>query len=565
MLRAAAAAVLVGVLPAPVGAEAPAAIYVHGHVYTVDPARPWVEAFAVSGGRFHALGSDAEIRALAGPGTDIVDLEGHMVLPGLHDMHVHPVLGAMRELYECGFPFTATVAEIVAVVGDCAATVPPGEWIRGGSWAAELLEASEPPDRRLLDAVAPDHPVLLIDSAYHNAWLNSRALARLGIGPDTPDPYGGTIVRDTAGRPTGLLMEAAAYDALQGLPARDPQQYRAAVQWVARKLASYGVTAMKDAVAEKSALVAYRAADLAGELTLRIAACLPWSATIGEPLEEQARDIEERARFASTHVFTDFVKIFVDGIPPGRTAVFVEPYLPDASGKDFRGELHVPAAELAAQVTRFDAAGLTVKMHAVGDGAVRAALDAIAAARRANGDSGLRHEVAHATYVHADDVPRFGELGAVAELSPILWHPGPLVDAMTAVLGSERGDHPLPIRSIHAAGGLMVYGSDWPAVSPSMNPWPGLEAMVTRRDPYGHVPGALWPEQRLELADAIAVYTLNGARAMRDEHLAGSIAPGKSADFVVIDRNLFEIAADAIGETEVLLTVFEGRTVYRRE
>ena len=203
-------------------------------------------------------------------------------------------------------------------------------------------------------------------------------------------------------------------------------------------------------------------------------------------------------------------------------------------------------------------------MHATGDGSLRAGLDAIAAARKANGNSRLRHEIAHAELIHADDIPRFKALNAVAELSPILWYPSPLVQTMATVIGRERADRFWPIKSLLDAGVLMVYGSDWPSVVPSPNPWPGIEAMVTRRDPYGKEPGALGPEQAIGLADAIAIFTRNGAAGLRLEEQTGSIEPGKSADFIVLDRNLFDIPPEQISDTQVLETIFEGRVVSSR-
>jgi hypothetical protein len=241
----------------------------------------------------------------------------------------------------------------------------------------------------------------------------------------------------------------------------------------------------------------------------------------------------------------------------------LEPYLPDPKhGADFKGVLQHSPADLDAAVTKLDKLGLTVKMHATGDGSLRAGLDAIAAARKANGDSGLRHEIAHGELAHPDDIARFKPLGAVAELSPILWYPTPLVAVMAEVIGRERANRFWPIKTMRDAGVVMVYGSDWPSVVPSPSPWPGIEAMVTRRDPYGQLPGALAPEQAIPLADTLEIFTRNGALAMRLEAQTGSIEPGKSADLIVLDRNLFDIPPEQISDTVVLETVFEGRVVH---
>ena len=544
-------------------ARSPAdAVYRGGRIYTVDPERSWAEAVAIANGRFVAVGSNAEIAAFVGPKTRVVELQGRMVLPGIHDVHAHPVDGGFQALVECSFPFTTPLDAILERIRACAAKTPKGEWIRGGQWAAETLESDRPPTRARLDAAAPDHPVFLIDSTYHNAWVNSRALALLGIDAKTPDPSGGVILREKSGAPAGILIDNAAYGAMKRLPLRTPEQYQAAIRWSVAKMNALGVTAMKDALADGHAVRAYAALDRAGQLDMRVATSRPWHATWTESDADEARNLEHWRDDETPRVRTGFAKIFVDGIPPTRTAAMLEPYPPDPKhAAGFKGELQHSPADLDAALVRLDALGLTVKMHATGDAALRAGLDAIAAARKANGDSGLRHEIAHAELASPEDIARFEPLGAIAELSPILWYPSPLVQMMAEVIGRERANHFWPIKSMRDAGVLMVYGSDWPSVVPSPSPWPGIEAMVTRRDPYGKEPGALAPEQAIPLADALAIFTRNGASALRLERETGSIELGKSADLIVLDRNLFEIAPEEISETQVLETVFEGRVV----
>jgi predicted amidohydrolase YtcJ len=538
------------------------AVYRGGRIYTVDAARSWAEAVAISNGRFVAVGSDAEIAAYVGPNTRVVDLAGRMAMPGIHDMHAHPVQGGFQELVECSFPFTTPLDEVVERVRACAAKTPKGAWIRGGQWAAETLETDRPPTRARLDAAAPDHPVFLIDSTYHNAWVNSRALALLGIDAKTPDPGGGVIVRDASGAPTGVLIDNAAYHAMKRLPVNTPEQYQAAIRWAVAKMNALGVVAMKDALADGHATRAYAALDRAGKLDMRVGTSRPWRASWTESEADEARNLENWREDETARVRTGFAKIFVDGIPPTRTAAMLEPYAPDPKhAAGFKGALQHSPADLNAALVKLDALGLTVKMHATGDAALRAGLDAIAAARKANGDSGLRHEIAHAELASPPDVPRFARLGAIAELSPILWYPTPLVQVMAEVIGRERANRFWPIKTLRDAGALLVYGSDWPSVVPTPSPWPGIEAMVTRRDPYGEEPGSLGPEQAIPLADALAIFTRNGASALRMEKESGSIEVGKSADLIVLDRNLFEIPPEEISDTRVLETVFEGRVV----
>jgi hypothetical protein len=562
LVSAIAVVLLAAAQPAPEPADA---VYRNGRIYTVDPARSWAEAVAIRGGRFVAVGSNDEIASHIGPKTRVVDLAGRMAMPGIHDMHEHPVQGGFAHLVECTFPFTTPLDAIVENVKACAAKTPKGQWIRGGQWAAESLESPHPPTRQMLDAVAPDNPVFLIDSTYHNAWVNSRALAKLGIGAATPNPSGGVILRDPSGVATGVLFDNAAYGAMKRLPVRSAAQYQQAIRWAVATVNALGVTALKDALADGHAVKAYAALDRAGKLDLRVATSRPWRATWTESDADETRNLEHWADDQTPHVRTGFAKIFVDGIPPTRTAFMLEPYLPDAKHPaGFKGEPQHSQADLDAALVRLDKLGLTVKMHATGDGALRAGLDAIEAARRANGNSVLRHEIAHAELASADDIPRFKSLNAIAELSPILWYPSPLVEVMTQVLGAERASHFWPIKSMLDAGVLMVYGSDWPSVVPSASPWPGIEAMVTRRDPYGVEPGALAAEQAIPLADAIAIFTRNGSIAMKLESETGSIEVGKSADLIVLDRNLFEIPPEQISDTQVLETVYAGRVVHSR-
>lgn len=543
-------------------------VLLNGMIYTVNEEQAWAQAVAIADGRFVAIGTDEEIAEFIGEQTAVTDLEGRMAMPGMIDSHIHPIDGAMAELYDCSFPFTSTVDEILARVGQCAADAQPGAWIRGGQWGVELATLNQSINAELLDAVAADNPVFLLDSTVHNAWVNTLALERLGIDDATPDPSGGTIERDAEGHATGILIDDAAYNAMPNLPDYSPEQYEAAIEWTANLLNSHGVTGYKDAIAEAGSLNAYRALDQSGRLNMRVAASLIWKRNWQQTEEEHQRNIEERDQYRTAHVNPDFIKIFLDGIPPSLTAYMLEPYQPtEGFDPDFRGIPLNTDEELAQDVTAFDAQGLTVKMHAVGDGALRQGLDAIEAARRANGNSGLRHEISHAGIMHADDIPRFGQLNAVPELAPILWYPVPgLAEAQSAVLGAQREEESFPIRTLIETGAAPAYGSDWPAVVPTPNPWPGVESMVTRRDPYAENPQqAKWEEQAIDLETTIRVFTINGARTLKLEDTVGSIEVGKSADIIVLNQNLFEIPATDIGDTQVLMTIFEGRTVYESD
>ena len=536
------------------------AVYTNGFIYTVNPDQAAAEALAVSDGKIIAVGSNDEIQTLVSEETRVVGLGGRMLMPGIHDMHAHPMEAGEKYNFQCAFPFTYTMEQIVAKLTECAAETPPGEWLRGGQWAMELLETETIPHKDILDAITREHPVYLGDSTVHAAWLNSRALAELDINEGTPDPQGGVIMREPGStEPTGVLIDNAAYNILEDLPAYSDEQYQTALAWSMHEMNRVGVTSIKDALTGAHALRAYRDLDESGRLTMKVSTSIAWRLF----WTDFEKNVKERANYATENVGTDFIKIMLDGVPPTRTSAMLDPYLPDEKhGDNFTGKLIHSPERLTEDMINLDGQGLTVKVHATGDRAVRVTLDAIEAARKANGDSGIMHEISHAELIHPDDIPRFKQLNAVAEFSPILWYPSPLVQVMEQVIGEERAGRFWPTKSLLDAGAHVIYGSDWPSVVPDPNPWPGIEAMVTRRDPYGNLPGELWPEQAIDLKAALRIFTINGAAAGKQADRTGSIEVGKSADFIVLDRNIFQVPVEDISETRVVLTVVSGKEVY---
>ena len=540
--------------------DAPDTVYTNGFIYTVNPQQVTAEALAVRDGQIIAVGSNDEVQALASGDTRVVDLGGRMLMPGIHDMHVHPMEAGEKYNFQCAFPFTFTVAEIVEKLTECAAETPPGEWIRGGQWAMELLESDTAPHKDILDAITTEHPIYLGDSTVHAAWLNSPGLAAMGIDRETPDPQGGVIMRDPdSGEPTGVLVDNAAYNILKELPAYTDEQYRTGLAWSMHEMNKVGVTTIKDALTDARSLRAYRDLDQSGRLTMKVSTSIAWKMF----WTDYEKNVRERAEYATDNVGTEFIKIMLDGVPPTRTSAMLDPYLPDEKhGDSFTGKLIHSPATLTEDMIYLDGQGLTVKVHATGDRAVRVTLDAVEAARKANGDSGMMHEISHAELIHPEDIPRFKELNVIAEFSPILWYPSPLVEVMSQVIGEDRAHRFWPTRTLLQAGAHIIYGSDWPSVVPDPNPWPGIEAMITRQDPYGNFPGRLWPEQAVDLETALRIFTINGAVAGKQADRTGTIEAGKSADFIVLDRNLFDIPVQDIGDTQVVLTVVSGEEVH---
>lgn len=535
------------------------AVYTNAKIYTVDPNDSWADAMAITDGRIVAIGNEADISAFAGESTKVIDIQGRMVMPGIHDTHNHPSDAGVGKTIECSF-LTYVLDEALATMKDCLVDIPTGEWLRGGQWNEGLFAGVDKLPKSILDEIAPDHPVFLMDWSVHNAWVNSKALALLEIDDETPDPSGGVIVRDRqSGEATGILLDNAAYDYRRELPDYSLQQRTDALAWSIEQLANVGITTFKEALVTTENMEAYAALEAKGALPLNVKTNLTWKSAWANSNAEEIALIDARAEHASDRIDTNFAKIMLDGIPPTYTAALLEPYEPsDAFGNEWRGKLMHTPEDLAQDVTMLDAKGLSVKIHATGDRSLRVALDAIEAARNANGDSGLIHEVSHAEMIHADDIPRFAELNVAAEMCPILWYPIPGLD-WDVWLGPERSKV-WPVKSLVDTGALVIYGSDWPVV-PTPNPWPGIESMVTRKDPTGASDVSDWPEQSVDLATTIRIFTHNSAIANKVGEQSGSLEVGKDADFIVLDRNVFDVPIADVGETQVLMSVVGGQVV----
>lgn len=563
------AAVVTGITACqPPAAVAPAADLVlrNGDIYTVAPSNPRAEAIAVKNGEIVFVGDNASVSKRIGKDTHVVELGGRLVLPGIVDAHLHPLGGTIRSLYECTFPFAATPDEVRQTVAACVEEQSDAEWILGGQWDSAFFDNFDlDSPREWLDAVSGDAAVLLSDDSGHNAWVNTKALELAGVTADSEEPTGGTIVRDSGGVPNGVLLESAQGLVYSILPKRPDEYFLNAARWFSNTANAFGITAIKAAAIEEEEIRAFKIADESDTLNLHVATSIrtPYGHR-EDPLDYDEID-RIRNTYASGLVDTQFVKIFLDGVPtPARTAAMLFPYLPDQEhGDDFTGgPLHVDKELLALDLIELEKRGYTVKIHTAGDRSVRDALDAIELAREANGDFDKRHELSHAGYIHPADLPRFAELNVVADLSPVIWHPSPIINAVIAAVGEERGERYWPVRDLLDSDAPVLAGSDWPSAVPDANPWMGIEAFVTRKDPRAVTPGVLWAEQAITLEEAIDIYTMHGARAMRLEDRIGSIEVGKLADFIVLEKNLFEIPIDEVSDTKIVQTYFGGKLVH---
>ena len=520
-------------------------------VYTVDAARPWAEAVAVRDGRIVAVGDTADLTKRY-DAAQVLKLDGDMLLPGFHDSHVHPI-GAGIDLSQCDLTDEQTVEAIIAKVGQCRDAQPGTDWIVGSGWNLSLFPEANP-RKELLDAVSIDRPIVLAGADGHSTWVNSKALAAAHIDKSTPNPPKGVIERDPkTGEPSGTLRESAQGLVRAVVPAPSQGMREAGLQRALEVLNGFGITSMIDAALDPENIAIYRAADEQGKLTMRVVGCLVDGTPNLEALVQPAdRGTHKRLRL-------DAVKFFVDGVLEGETAALLEPYLDSG----VKGDLKYAPADLAARVTALDAKGIQVHMHTIGDAAVREGLDAIAAARAANGPSDNRHHIAHLQLVDPADYPRFAELDVTANFQALWAFPDSyIMDVNLPVVGQARVDRMYPIGSLLRAHARIAGGSDWFVSSP--NPLLAIQVAVTRQDPEGKSTGVLNANEAVPLATMIEAYTKNGAFLMHQEQDVGTIEVGKLADLVVLDRNLFDIPPNEIGKAKVVMTLLEGKKIYPR-
>ena len=535
---------LIGLLVAPISAfaEEADAVYINGKIYTVNDEQPWAEAVAIEDGTFVFVGDDEEAKTFIGPNTEIIDLEQRMAMPGLHDAHQHLLKAQNRQIY-CQISPEAKLDELIASLRSCGETNRFGGWIVADVYRGDNFPGGEA-DRSFLDDAFPDTPIYIREWSYHHGLANTKALEIAGINGDTPDPEGGRILHRDDGQPTGELLSKATWLVTQHIPGLPESTMRDALIRTEQLSLKYGITSVQDAASSRAQTLVIQELDNAGDWHLRTLLHQVWgnSASAMMSQEDIADYLANFEQFQSARVFTNAVKIYVDGSPLQPHATDVEL---DDEGHFDRNRLYENPEVIAAALTHFDMLGFKVKMHAVGSGAIRVALDGIEAMRKVNGSaSDMRPDIAHSLRYGPGDIERASELGAVAEMSPAIWQiEGPL----TANLAGAW-----PFKSLLEAGVMMTLGSDW-VVLPEPNLFPAMGGMLD----HGN--------ESIALEDVLRIATLNGAISTGWEDITGSIETGKLANMIVLDRNLFDVAPSEIGGTVVLKTVFEGEVVYSAE
>jgi predicted amidohydrolase YtcJ len=529
------------------GTCTPDIILVNGRLHTVDQARPEAEALAVCGDRIAAVGSSAEIRALAGPATRVIDLAGRRVIPGFNDAHVHFIDGA-AELVDVNLRPAADEADFARRLAEYVKTQPAGRWVLGGYWDHEAWPSRTIPTRALVDAVTPDHPVFVQRLDGHMALANSLALKLAGITRDTEAPDGGTIVRDASGEPTGLLKDNAMGLVSRVVPAPSVEEVTLKARAALKHAASLGVTTIQDLTASATELRVYQALREAGELTARI-------------YSTQAHGIEGltaagvKTGFGDAWIRIGGIKMFADGSMGSGTAAFFEPYADDPSTT---GLLIQSPEALERAIFDADAAGFQLVIHAIGDRANAIVIDAVEKLAAARGPRDRRPRIEHAQVVRDPDKARMARAGIIASIQP-----SHCIDDMRWAerrIGRARCAIAYDFRSFADAGVRVAFGTDW-FVEP-LDPMIGLYAAVTRQFPDGTPAGGWFPEERVTLSQAVEFYTMGSAYAEFAEQEKGSLTPGKLADLVVLSRDIFRVPPQEILATRPVLTMVGGRIVF---
>ncbi|WCE32140.1 amidohydrolase [Vibrio sp. SCSIO 43137] len=537
--------------------------YINGNIYTGSGNGKYVRSLIIEDGKFNYVGKEALAAISKADDIKVIDLKGKTVVPGLYDSHIHPVGAGEKLLFECNFSQQAGLDEILSAVEKCAATIPAGNWIQGGSWGAELLNEASAESLARLDRASAGRPVILTDFSHHNIWANSEAIRLSGATVSSTEKYGDLVVKTSDGSLSGFFLEQAGGAVRDAAPSRTANDYKLAAQHAINELNKVGIIGVKDSYVFDKEYKAWKQLDDEGKLTANVALSWGWPSASGMSQEEKQAAFLKMTKPSSGHLNAGFAKMSLDGIPPTKTAAMLAPYNP--AEKEILGTLNYSEKVLATTLIWLDEQGYTTQVHAVGDRAARTMLNAVEKVRKIRGNSGLRHEIAHACIVDPADIPRFAELDVIPNFSPIFWYPSPIQNGLEAILGKERATRNCEMKTLSDNGSNPTGGSDWP-VSADVNPWKAMESMVTRKDPNGlRADETLWPEQRVTIEQALKMYTINGAMAQRIEKNSGSIEVGKSADMLILNQNIFTIAPEDIGETQVIETLFEGKTVYKQQ
>ena len=551
----------------PPAQDAADTVYTNGTIYTVNEAQPWAEAVAIKDGKLTVVGSNADVEAVTGKGTEVVDLAGRFVMPGVLDLHSHPFITPWYGTMNLSLQNPGDADAIVAEIKAYAEANPDKEWVIGGQYLAGVFP-DDNPSKALLDEAVPDRPAAILDQTGHSMWINSKAMELAGITAETETNQLIVIEKDEAtGEPTGTIREQAIQLVERVIPQAGAEDYAEAIDGIFEMFLSYGITSQQPAEGHRAPLDGLKLLEAEGRLHQRVFVSWDWKTTLNlaYTVDEIESQIKNRSQYESELIRPNYVKIFADGSPSSRTSALIEPY---AHHPHFHGDANMTVEEFAQAFKMFDDWGVGVHVHAMGDGTIRRVVDALEMMKEANGDSGVRHKVAHNTMITPDDLVRLAALRDVnIDFSPPLWYPhAGGIATFQPPLGDERFARIYPVKTALELEGLHVgQGADWLTANPTPDPFIAIEGFVTRENPFDpEMTGALGPSEAITLEQAIAMCTIEGAWVLGVEDEIGSLEAGKLADMIVLDRNLFEIDPKDIYGTQVQQTIIGGEVVYDR-
>ncbi len=542
-------------------------VYTNGRIYTVNEAQPWAEAVAIKDGKFIVVGSNADVEAVTGEGTEVVDLGGRMAMPGLIDVHQH-VLSVAQDRANLTIEDPTDVDAMLEQIRKYAAVNPDLTFIRGGAWNLGVFPSNSP-RRELLDEIVPDRPVYLLSQTGHSAWANSKALEMAGISRETPQTS--QIVFDAdpdTGEPSGTVREFAMSMVERILSPTPTEPYASGLESVMSEFSSYGFTALKPAEGSLSWVEGAAYLESQGGLTLRLFPAWDWRTSISLTTEtEEAEALIARwSDFETELIYPRYVKIYYDTSPDSYTALLLDDY---EGRPGYKGQSNLGKEASLEAIATFNADGLGVLVHVLGDGGARELVDIFAEVRERNGDNGVPMHFSHAWLARPEDIQRLSRVGNTCiDFSPALNYPAPeIIGSMVPPLGEERYQRFFNVRSAFETGMPVAFGSDWSsALIPEPNGFHQMQSWITRQDPQDPSSGTLNADQAITLEQAIRGFTLGGAHCLGFgwENKLGSIEEGKLADFIVLDRNLFEIPIAELYQTQVERTVLGGAVVFDR-
>ena len=541
--------------------ESPTLILLNGKIFTAENLTTFSEAAAITGNQITAVGKTEHIKKLVGDSTQIVDLQGRLVIPGFNDAHIHFLNGA-RGLAEVELTSTTSSEEVEVYIKKYVAEHTTNVWITGRGWQYTFYKGGFP-TKKMLDALVPDKPAYIRAYDGHTAWVNSKALELAGINRNFRFTGFGEVVRDNNGEPTGILKEDAMDLVSSLIPPKSREENLNAIRLGMKLAAELGITSIQNAHGSVEETELYEALLKSNELTVRTGIAFSIDDKTTPTDINNFVGVRDRIGYNNPMLKANAVKFMIDGVIEGHTAFMLETYS-DKIPKEISptGQVSMPLPKFGSLISTIDSLGFQIYTHAIGDRGVRETLNAYEMAMKKNGSRDTRHRIEHIETIHPDDIPRFAQLGVMASMEPIHAEPG-TVDVWRDAVGEKRMPYSFAWRSLLNANAKLVYSSDWPACI-SLNPIRGLHVAVNRRNPQG-VPENGWiPEQKISIAEAIYAYTYMGAYASFEEKIKGKIAPGHLADLVVLSQDLFNIDPMDIHKTQVDLTVFDGKVIYER-